>query len=223
MRRQVAALRRATGHDVSIVAESEGALVAQAYLSGTAHAPVRALVLLSPLVEPGRVRYPRQGRDGWGVVAGTGLDGMASALGWISPVDISADTPLFRSIVDEEPALRVLLRCPPPGVRSFAVLPLDSGVGAPAPMKIAYRHASRPAFHGGLLGDGATQRMIRRVLRGERVDGSGVWSFVAGTVNASAAAWQAPSLVASLESTWRAALDVDHCTAVRAELRAWLD
>lgn len=223
MRRQVAELRRATGEDVSIVAESEGALVAQAYVSGTPNAPVRALVLLSPLVDPGRVHYPRLGRDGWGVVAGTVLDGIATGLGWVGPVDVSADTPLFRSIVDEEPALRLLLRCPPPGVRSFAVLPLDAGVGAPAPMEIGYRHAVRPAFHGGLLGDAATQGLIGRVLQGRRAEGSGFWSFAAGVVNAGAAAWQAPSLVASLEPAWDTHLDADRCDAVRAELRSWLD
>ena len=228
MRRQVAELHRATGEDVSIVAESEGALIAQAYVAGTSNAPVRALVLLSPLVEPGRVHYPEALRDGWGVVAGTFLDALASGLSWVGPVDVSAETPLFRSIVDEEPALRRLLHCPPPGVRGFAVLPLDSGVGTPAPMDIGYRYAVRPAFHGGLLGDSATQHLIGRVLRGTRVEGSGaegsgVWSFAADAVNFGAAAWQAPSLDTSLEPTWDEQLDDAGCAAVRAELRSWLD
>ncbi len=227
MRRQVAELRRATGEDVSIVAESEGALIAQAYVSGTPNAPVRALVLLSPLVEPGRVHYPDELHDGWGagwgVVAGTFLDALATGLSWVGPVDVSADTPLFRSIVDEEPALRRLLHCPPPGVRSFAVLPLDSGVGTPAPMDIGYRYAVRPAFHGGLLGDAATQEIIERVLRGQPVKSSGVWSFAADAVNFGAAAWQAPSLETSLEPTWDEQLEDSGCADVRAELRSWLD
>ncbi len=223
MRRQVGALRRETGEAVSIVAESEGALVAQAYVSGTPNAPVRALVLLSPLVEPGRVHYPRQGDEGWGVVAGNALDAIATGLSWVGPVDVSSDTPLFRSIVDEEPALRLLLRCPPPGVRSFAVLPLDSGVSAPARVDIGFRHAYVPAIHGGLLGDHETQENIDRVLHGRRAESSGPWSFVAGVVNVGAAAWQAPSLVTSLEPSWHEDLGDDRCAAVRAELRSWLD
>jgi len=223
MGRQVAALHRVTGEGVSIVAESEGALVAQAYVAGTPDAPVRALVLLSPLVEPGRVHYPRQGHEGWGVAAGAVLDGISAALAWVGPVDVSTNTPLFRSIVDDEPALRRLLACPPPLVPSFAVLPLDSGVAAPAPVEIGYRHAYVPAFHGGLLGDDATQQMIRAVLRGRPADGSGFWAFTADIVNAGAAAWQAPSLVTSLEPGWRAALDDRGCTAVRTALKRWLD
>ncbi|MEX0663648.1 MAG: hypothetical protein WD598_02615 [Acidimicrobiia bacterium] len=223
MRRQVAELRRATGAPVSIVAESEGALIAQAYMAGTPNAPVRALVLLSPLVEPGRVHYPRLGHEGWGVVTGTVTDGIAGALGWIGPVDVSSDTPLFRSIVNEEPALSRLLRCPPPAVRSFVVLPLDSGVSAPAPVEIGFRHAVVPAFHGGLLGDRTTQDLIRAVLRGRSSHGSGFWSFSADVVNAGAAAWQAPSLVLSLEPSWDARLDDAPCRAVRDEIRTWLD
>ena len=66
MRRQVDALHDATGQRVNIVAESEGALIAQAFLAGTPHAPVRTMVLLSPLLEPGRVDYPELGHAGLG-------------------------------------------------------------------------------------------------------------------------------------------------------------
>jgi hypothetical protein len=222
MRRQVAALSEETGRQVSIVAESQGALIAQAYLAGTPHAPVRALVLLSPLVEPGRVHYPRQGDEGWGVAAGAVLDGISTGLAWVGPVDVSTNTPLFRSIVDVEPALRRLLSCPPPEVRAFAVLPLDSGVAAPAPLDVGYRHAFVPAFHGGLLGDATTQRMIRAVLDGRRAEGSDVWTLAAGVVSYGASAWQAPSLVTSLEPDWDDHLDDRGCRAVRAALRRWL-
>jgi hypothetical protein len=222
MGRQVRALQQETGERVNIVAESEGALVAQAYVAGTPGAPVRALVLLSPLVEPGRVHYPRPGDEGWGVATGAVLDGISGALAWVSPVDVSTGTPLFRSIVDEEPALRRLLACPPPSMPSFAVLPLDSGLSAPAPLDIGYRHAFVPAFHGGLLGDGATQRMIRAVLAGRRAGGSDVWALAAGAVSYGAAAWQAPSLVTSLEPGWNPDLDDKGCNAVRTSLRGWL-
>jgi hypothetical protein len=220
MRVQVRAFHDATGEPVNIVAESEGALVAQAYLAGTPHAPVRSIVLLSPLLAPGRVHYPRIGDNGWGTAGGAVLDGLSAVVGAVGPVDVSSDTPLFRAIVDEEPAVGDLIRCPPPGVRSFAVLPLDSGVSVPAPFAIGYRYAVVPAFHGGLLGDATSADLLRHVLLGEHASGSGFWSTVADVVNAGAAAWQAPSLEPSLEPAWHA--DGNGCRAVRAEMRRYL-
>jgi hypothetical protein len=222
MRHQVAAFHEETGEAVQIVAESEGALVAQTYLASTPRAPVDALVLLSPLLAPGRVYYPPLGENGWGVVSGTLLGGIAAALGAIGPVDVSADTPLFRSIVDEGPTLGALLGCPPPRIRAFAVLPLDAGVAAPAPTDIAYPHEVVPAFHGGLLGDDTTARHVEAVLAGRSPgDGSSVWSTIGDGVNALASGWQAPDLEPSVLSQWRDLPDGD-CTAVRRELRRWV-
>ena len=166
MRAQVDAFRRATGQPVGIVAESEGSLVALAYLTATPRAPVRSLVVLSPLLDPGRVYYPPSGSGGWGLAAGTVLDGISAIVGDLGPVDVSSDTPLFRSIVAEGPALRGLLRCPAPGVRELAVLPIDSGVSAPSPPHIAIPYTVRPAFHGGLLGDDTTANLVERTLQG---------------------------------------------------------
>jgi hypothetical protein len=222
MRRQVDAFHGATGQRVNIVAESEGALIAQAFLAGTPHAPVRTMVLLSPLLEPGRVDYPELGHSGWGIASGTVMDGIAAALSAVSPVDVSADTPLFRSIVSEAPALRSLLQCPAPDVREFAVLPLDSGVSAPPPIKVRIPHAVVPAFHGGLLGDSTSAALLLHVLRGEPANGSSLWSGVADLVNAGTSAWQAPDLVTSLVPTWHGLPEADDCPAVRAELRRWL-
>jgi hypothetical protein len=226
MRRQVDVLRAATGEDVSIVAESEGALVAQVYLAATPHAPVRALVLLSPLAEPGRVFFPPAGEEGWGVASGVLMRGIASVIGALGPVDVSADEPVFRSMVDLGPTVGALLACPPPGVRSYAVLPIDEGVSAPAPLDVGYDHRVVPAFHGGLLGDDETARAVAAVLDGRAPpDGSSWWSGVGATVGALASPWQAPSLEPSLEPTWRglpgagAGAGADDCRAVRAELR----
>jgi len=222
MRRQVESFHAATGEPVSIVAESEGALVAQTYLAATPDAPVDAVVLLSPLLSPGRVFYPPLGENGWGVVSGTLLGGIAAALGTVGPVDVSADTPLFRSMVDEGPTLGALLACPPPGVRSFAVLPLDAGVAAPAPTNIAYAHEVVPAFHGGLLGDATTARHVEQVLDADGVpEASGLWAALGDGVNALASGWQAPDLEPGALPEWRDLPDSD-CRAVRAELRRWV-
>jgi hypothetical protein len=125
-------------------------------------------------------------------------------------------------MVEAEPVLRSLVTCPPQGVRSFAVLPLDSGLGAPAPFDVAIRHAFVPAFHGGLLGDATTAELVGRVLRGEMPVGSAFWLFAGEVVNAGAAAWQVPSLEVSLEPGWATRSD-DSCRSVRAEMRGWLD
>jgi uncharacterized membrane protein YuzA (DUF378 family) len=222
MREQVDALAEDTGEPVRIVAESEGALVTLTYLAATPDAPVRAAVLLSPLLAPGRVYYPPLGDSGWGVVSGTVMAGVATALGAVGPVDVSPDTPLFRSILDQAPPLQSLLRCPVPGVRELAILPLDSGVSAPAPVEAEIPHAWVPAFHGGLLGDGTTAGLVGKVLRGEPTPGSVTWSTVSDVVNAGASAWQAPSLEQDLEQSWASLPSPDDCAAARQELERWV-
>jgi uncharacterized membrane protein YuzA (DUF378 family) len=222
LRTQVSAFHAATGQPVNLVAESEGSLVALAYLTGSPHAPVGALVALSPLLGPGRVFYPPLGDSGWGTAAATVMDGVARSLSAVGPVDVSADSPLFRSFVDEGPALRGLLRCPAPGRREFAVIPLDSGVSAPAPVSIGVPHAFVPAFHGGLLGDHTSAQLIGRVLAGRAAPGSGFWAGTGDVVGSIAAAWQAPSLSQGLEPAWRHLPASNDCPAVRAAIRRWL-
>lgn len=224
MRRQVTEFHDASGAAVSIVAESEGALVAQTYLASTPDAPVDAVVLLSPLDAPGRVFYPARGDDGWGVVSGSVIGGLAAIVGAVGPVDVSADTPLFRSIVDRGPSLGALLACPAPGIRGYAVLPLDAGIAAPAPTDIGYRYEVVPAFHGGLLGDATTARHVERVLSGGPVpEGSSSWRAIGDGVGAFAAPWQAPDLEASVLDEWRDLPDAPGCNNVRRSLRTWVN
>jgi len=220
--RQVDAFAAEAHERVSIVAESEGSVVALAYVAATPTAPVRAVVALSPLLAPGRVFYPPVGSDGWGTAAGSVMDGIARALSLVGPVDVSADTPLFRSFVDEGPALRGLLRCATPSRREFAVLPLDSGVSAPGAVDVGIPHAAVPAFHGGLLGDHTTAALIRHVIGDRSASGSGFWRGAGDAVGELAAAWQAPGLDQSLEPAWRTLPDPGSCSAVRATLRSWI-
>jgi hypothetical protein len=148
------------------------------------------------------------------------MRGLAGIIGALGPVDVSADAGLFRSIVDLGPTVGALLACPPPGVRSYAVMPIDAGIAAPAPLDIGYDHQAVGSFHGGLLGNGAAAAAIEDVLAGrEPDDGSGFWAAVGDAIGASAAAWQAPGLAPGLESLWRDQPDSSDCDAVRAELR----
>jgi hypothetical protein len=219
---QVDALAHDAGAPVGIVAESEGALVALTYLLATPDAPVRSVVVLSPLVDPGRVSYPAPGRVGWGVAAGAALDGVGAIVDGLGPVDVRSDTPLFRSIVEEAPLFQGLLRCRVPGVRELAVLPFDTGLAAPRPAAVTIPYVVRPAFHGGLLGDHRTGQLVTRVLRGRAVAMQSRWRATERVVQALASPWQVPSLAKSLEPAWRNLPDPDDCPAVRRGLRSYV-
>jgi hypothetical protein len=219
---QVDALAADSGRPIGIVAESEGALIALTYVLGTPDAPVQSVVALSPLPEPGRVSYPAPGRVGWGVAAGAALDAAAAIVDALGPVEVRADTPLFRSIVEHAPLFQSLLRCPAPGVRELAVLPFDSGLAAPVPAEVLIPRIVRPAFHGGLLGDDETARAIRRVLRGQAVDTKSRWRRTERVVQAVASPWQVPSLAKSLEPAWLALPDPDDCPEMRRALRNYV-
>jgi hypothetical protein len=219
LRSQVAVYHRATGHQLTIVAESEGALLAKSYLAATRRAPVRNLVILSPLLAPGRVYYPAQGKEGWGAAGGLALEGVAWALGGLSPVEVTPDTPFLRSIVDDAPALRGLMSCSLPDVRQLAVLPLDTGVSAPPRGAIGFPYIVVPAFHGGMLDDRTTAAVVTRIVAGRDVANDEGWSLAEDVISAGASAWQVPQLTTGVNSAWSRGPDPDNCRAIRAHLQ----
>jgi hypothetical protein len=222
LRHQVDVYHEKTGRKLTIVAESEGALLAKTYLAATPHAPVRNLVLLSPLVEPGRVYYPANGQEGWGAAGAAAMRGFAWALHGLSPVDVTPDTPFFRSIVDDAPALRGLISCPLPHVHEVAVLPLDTGVSASAPRPLDIPYVVVPAFHGGMLDDETTARVVTDVIMGHPVPMDDGWSLAEEVISAGASAWQVPQLTTGLNSAWSGDPNPDNCPAIRAHLRGEL-
>jgi len=220
---QVDAFHAATGRPVSIVAESEGSLVAKAYLAATPHAPVTELVMLSPLVSPARVYYPPGGHEGWGVAAGIELKGITGVVKEISPIDLTPDTPLLRSIADNAPAVRELLSCPLPGVHQLALFPLADAVAAPHPTAIGIPAAVVPAFHGGLLSSGAVHKTIALRLDGGSLPPYDVWSSVERVVRVTSSAWQVPPLPLSLNPAWgHPPGDSPSCASMAAALQQWV-
>ncbi len=219
---QVDEYHRVTGEPITLVAESEGALLAKAYVAATPHAPVHNLVVVSPLVEPGRVYYPRAGHEGWGAFGKFEMEALAWALGGLSPVEVTPDTPFLRSIVDDAPAFRDLMSCALPGVRQAAVLPLDTGVSAPAPRRLDIPTVVVPGFHGGMLDDASTAAVVQRVVEGRGVGGDDGWSLAEGVIQAGASAWQVPGLATDVNDEWAGDPASNDCRAVRAHLRAWL-
>jgi hypothetical protein len=216
---QVEHLHRRAGRPVTIVAESEGALVAKSYVLSRPHVPVEGLILLSPLVAPGRVYYPQTGTDGWGKAAGAELRVITAALRRLSPLTVSTDTPLLRSIVDNAPALRGALRCPADGVRQSAFIPLADAVVAPEPDVGGLDVDVVPAFHGGLLTNPSTRRTIGIVLGDGALPKLQFWRASARAIRAAAVAWQVPELPLHLNRQWDAP---DGSPPSCAEIRRWM-
>jgi len=202
MSSQVDALASATHQRVSLVAASEASLVAEAYLARTPNAPVDHVVLLSPLVTPGRVYYPPAGTDSWGIVGGLGLEALSGAIGGLGPVKISPSNPLFRSIEAEAPAIRSFLSCLPPGVRQVVVEPVADAVAAPFDVSPLLPTVVVPAFHSGTLGDPGVQQVVEDVLLDRPPPANGGWSFVHRVVSRAADVWQVPSLALGLNPAW---------------------
>ena len=181
MAAQVEAFHDDVDRPITIIAESEGALVAKAYLLSHPDAPVDTLVLLSPLVEPGSAYYPPSGDDGWGAAAGFSLHWISAAARTLSPLDMTSDDGLFRSLADYAPALRGMLACPIEGVDELAVLPLADAVAGAEPNLDGMPTTVVPAFHGGLADNGDVQRTIRAALE-RGVTPQGGWLETTDTV-----------------------------------------
>lgn len=221
---QVRAFAGQTGRSVDIVSDSEGSLVAKVYLMVYPDAPVRTLVLTSPLVQPGRAYFPARGSDGYGIAAGYGLRGVSALLRTLTPLDLTPDGPFLRSVADHGPSLRGALGCPLAPTRQLALFPLADAVGAPYD---ATRHVSAavlPAFHGKLLESRSSQHAIGTYLRTGKVPGYRGLRLTERLVRAGAAPWQAPSLRTNLNDVWKADLAGDQrgCAAESAKLRTWI-
>ena len=102
------------------------------------------------------------------------------------------------------------------------MLPLDSGTSAPPPVEFGIPHTFRPAFHGGLLGDATTARLVGRVLHGQRPHVASSWTTLGAVIQAGASPWQVPTLAVSVNPAWRHGRADASCRVARAELRAWV-
>lgn len=202
MATEVNALHRLTGRKVDIVAESEGALIAKTYLVAMPRAPVADLVMASPLVDPGRVYYPPTGASGYGVAVEAGLRGISDTIQGLSTVDLSPTDPFLRSILSEAPQLGSVLSCRVPNVRQFEVLPLADAVASPSPVPGSIPTAVVPAFHGGLIGSPAADRVIDEVLDGRTPATTTGWTLADTVIRRASAAWQVPTLVRSDNPVW---------------------
>jgi hypothetical protein len=196
---QVERLSRRAGTPVDVVAESEGTLGLYAMLARHPHVPVRSVVLLSPIVEPGRLG-PAGARAG--TVPGAALATLNSLVGGMSPYGRSGAQALIES-VSQVGASYFAKVSRDRGIPWLAVVPLADAVTLPAcpwPRNMSFV----VAFHGGLLGDGSVRRVVEAFLASGAVSGQDLDELAGGSqrdlrsaaqlIAAAAAAWRMPDL-----------------------------
>ena len=194
---EIERLHDAYGEPVTIVAESEGALVARAFLLN-AYDPAersvdRLITLDMPKVGSG-VYYPPAGEEGWGLGGGWGLRGLTALVGNIGFVRVSADAPFFRSLVGCPSLLADITTAPlPGGVSETRVIALADAVDD-------YVHAPGVAsyvvgtHHGGLMDRAEVQQVIAQTVTGAPLEGpatSLAWVRLIGKLSSP---WTLPAL-----------------------------
>ncbi|MGH7732670.1 MAG: hypothetical protein ACREOE_02945, partial [Gemmatimonadales bacterium] len=190
--RQVRALATRSGRHIAVVAESEGALVAKTALLATPGLPVDALVMASPLLEPGRTSYPAPGASGWGVAAGEFMTLLGHAFQSVAPIDLSPDSAFLRSVVEQAAVLRTAMTCPVADVRQLALLPLADATVTPVRLPAAVPSRVVSAFHGGLLSSPDDERLVALFLEGRPVPRDAFLQTANDAVRLAAAAWHVP-------------------------------
>jgi hypothetical protein len=190
--KQVGALHTRTGRPVTLVAASEGSLVAMRYLLTTPNAPVDELILLSPILEPGRVYYPPGGQPGWGRAAYWQAQS-ATRLVSLLMFPVSPDTPFIRSVAANARLLRPGMSCALPNVDERVFLPLASAVDL-FPNKRSAPITVIPGFHGDLYERGAVRDAILIALNGGHLPRFQAWSVADDVIRRAASGWQEPEL-----------------------------
>jgi hypothetical protein len=197
---QVAQLHKETGRPVDLVAESEGTLGVYAMLARHPGLPVRSVVLLSPIVDPGQDDQPSQalsvGQDG-DPVSGVALNALIRMAGALSPFGSSGAQQLIDSVRSDGAAFAAAAARNGQRIHWLAVIPLADAVTLPV-CDLPGNVIVVPALHGSLLGDPAVDRLTHRFLSNERVAGQQQMRDAAEAIAATAAAWRMPSMAPPL-------------------------
>jgi hypothetical protein len=191
---QLEKLHKLTGRPVDVVAESEGTLGVYAMLDRHPGLPVGSIALLSPIVEPGQLSYTRAA-DGTSV-SEYALDTLNHLVGGMSPYGPSGAQHLISSV--REFGARyfdAIAGASGRSVRWLAVVPLADAVTLPV-CGLPPNVVVVPAFHGGLLGDGAVLPMVSAFLAGRPAAppdrDEGRLRAAAEVITGAAAAWRMP-------------------------------
>jgi hypothetical protein len=197
---QVEAFHALTHKPIDVVAESEGSLGVYAMLDRHPGLPVGAVVLLSPIVEPGQLSYP-PGADG-SSVSEEALNELNYLIGSMSPFGPDGAAELLNSVSEFGAryfaSAAAVLGAGGKAIHWLAVVPLADAVtlpvcGLPSDVLVV------PALHGGLLGDPSVLPVVARFVAGQQVtDGSDsqLRSF-ATLITGAATAWRMPDVSTS--------------------------
>ena len=191
MATQLLRLYQQAGVAVDVVAESEGTLGLYAMLARHPHLPVRSLVLLSPIVDPGQMG---QGGQASGTVPGDALITLNNLVGGMSPYGSSGAKELIDS-VSQVGATYFASVSKDRGIPWLAVIPLADAVTLPAcpwPRNVIFV----AAFHGGLLGHASVRQMVVSFLADGRVSPTAPpqqrLRSAAQLISSAATAWRMP-------------------------------
>ena len=197
---QVEALHAATHKPVDVVAESEGSLGVYAMLDRHPGLPIGAVVLLSPIVEPGQLSYP-PGQDG-SSVSEEALDELNYLIGSMSPFGPDGAAELLNSVSEFGAryfaSAAAVLGADGKAIHWLAVVPLADAVtlpvcGLPSDVLVV------PALHGGLLGDPSVLPVVAQFVSGHDVtdDSDSDLRADAELITGAATAWRMPDVSAS--------------------------
>jgi hypothetical protein len=190
---QVSQLHKETGRPVDIVAESEGTLGVYAMLARHPGLPVRSVVLLSPIVDPGQDGQAETVSTSDDPVSGEALNALVRMAGSLSPFGESGAGQLIDSVRADGAAFAAEAARNGQRIRWLAVIPLADAVTLPV-CDLPDNVVVVPAMHGSLLGDPAIDRMAHRFLSHEQVTGPPDMRDTAEVIAAAAAAWRMPSI-----------------------------
>jgi hypothetical protein len=191
---QVWQLHEETGRPVDIVAESEGTLGVYAMLAEHPDVPVRSVVLLSPIVDPGQADDPGSASGpspGGDPVSGAALTEIVRMAGALSPFGASGAQRLIGSVSSDGAAYAAAAVRNGQRIRWLAVVPLADAVTLPV-CDLPQNVIVVPGLHGSLLGDFAVDKMAHRFLTDEQVAGAPRIKDTAEVIAAAASAWRMP-------------------------------
>jgi hypothetical protein len=194
---QVEALHALTHKPIDVIAESEGSLGVYAMLDRHPGLPINAVVLLSPIVEPGQLSYP-PGADG-SSVSEEALDELNYLIGSMSPFGPDGAADLLNSVSEFGAryfaSAAAVLEAGDKAIHWLAVVPLADAVtlpvcGLPSDVLVV------PALHGGLLGDPSVLPVVARFVSGHQVTDASDSQLRADAelITGAATAWRMPDV-----------------------------
>ncbi|HEX4829802.1 MAG TPA: hypothetical protein VH478_01740 [Trebonia sp.] len=197
---QLLYLHRMTSGPVDVVAESEGTLGVYAMLARHPTLPVGSVVLLSPIIAPGQISFPRGHQGATDAVPPEALDELNHLVGTMSPYGSAGAEQLLESVSQFGARYFSGVQDGDSGVRWLGVVPLADALSMPA-CALPPGVQVVPAFHGGLLGDPRVLPEVARFLEGGPAvpvssDQSGLRA-AAEAIAGVAAAWRMPDVSAT--------------------------